>query len=316
MKLTESAFFKRLLFITLSVFFIFSAITAETSGCSSVNAYFIKNSISKESSAFDFRRLTFAGSGEFFKLDPLTDSIIAGTGVTLLGTELALSKFSNIKDNVWDGTTFNKDGVPSFDRFFMQPFSKGLNITGDIFQYVGLLMPAVLMASPMEEWLTVGVMYAESVLVAYGVKELAKSIVSRARPYMYYDDKPIDLIQEGDWNESFPSGHSTLAFVGATFASYVFSKYFSDSPWKYVVTAASYSIATATAVFRVAGGKHFFTDVLTGAAIGTATGFLVPWLHSLRAEKNSAEALQASGASKEVEPLLYMGGFGIKISLR
>ena len=316
MKLTKSAFFKKLLFITFSVFFILSAVAAETYSNSYITAYFTKNSTSTKSNIFDIHRLTFAGNGEYFKLDPLTDSIIAGTGVTLLGTELALSKLTNIKNNVWDGSTFDKNGIPAFDRFFMQPFSKGLNITGDIFQYVGLLMPAVLVVSPMEEWLTVGIMYAESVLVSYGIKELTKSIVSRARPYMYYDNKPIDLIQEGDWNESFPSGHSTLAFMGATFASYVFSKYFSDSPWKYVVTAASYSIATATAVFRVAGGKHFFTDVLTGAVIGTATGFLVPWLHSLRAEKNSAGALPASGASKEVEPLLYMGGLGIKISLR
>ena len=120
---------------------------------------------------------------------------------------------------------------------------------------------------------------------------------------MYYDDKPLGLVEKGDWNESFPSGHTVLAFSGATFASYVFSKYFSDSPWKYAVTAASYSIAAATAVFRVAGGKHFLTDVLAGAALGTAIGFVVPWLHTLKAE-----------ASRNIEPIVYPGAVALKIS--
>ena len=37
--------------------------------------------------------------------------------------------------------------------------------------------------------------------------------------------------------------------------------------------------AAVTASLRVAAGKHFFTDVLTGAGVGSAVGFLVPYLH-------------------------------------
>ena len=36
----------------------------------------------------------------------------------------------------------------------------------------------------------------------------------------------------------------------------------------------------------MASGNHFFTDVLAGAAIGTACGFIIPALHS---QKNSSE---------------------------
>ena len=306
----KTTFDKKIFLITLCISLFFMALPAqEQAGSQSGSA-----SSSAPSSGFSFNRLTFTGSGEFFKIDPLTDSIIAGTGVTFLGTGLLLDKVVHFKNNTWDGTPPNRNDVPALDRFFMQPFSKGLNVAGDLFQCIGLLAPAVLLASPMEEWLTIGVMYAETFLVSYGAKELAKSLVTRVRPYMYSPNIPVNLVLDGDWNESFPSGHSTLAFAGATFASYVFSKYFSDSPWKYVVTAASYSIATATAVFRVASGKHFVTDVLTGAAIGTATGFLVPWLHSFKAEKNNAGASYATGVSTEIEPLVYMGGFGVKIS--
>ncbi|MBO4728948.1 MAG: phosphatase PAP2 family protein [Spirochaetaceae bacterium] len=315
MRVYKSAFDQKIILIALFISLFFNVLPAqEQNGALSDDASLSSMSAPVASAAgFSLNRLTFNGSGEFFKLDPLTDSIIAGTGVTLLGTELVLDKAVHFKNNVWNGAPFDKDDIPALDRFFMQPFSKGFNTAGDIFQYVGLLTPAVLMAAPMEEWLTIGVMYAETVLAAYGIKELAKALVFRPRPYMYYDTKPMNLVEKGDWNESFPSGHSTLAFAGATFASYVFSKYFSDSPWKYVVTAASYSIATATAILRVAGGKHFVTDVLAGAVIGSATGFLVPWLHSLKAG-NGSGSVTDHGPSSNVEPLVYLGGVGLKIS--
>ena len=265
-----------------------------------------------DSDGFSFKRLTFNGSGEFFKLDVLTDSVISGTGLAFLGTELALNKFAHLKNSVWSGEALNKDDVSAFDSFFMQPFSNGLNITGDIFQFAALLSPAVLMVTPMEEWLTIGVMYAETVLATYSIKEFSKALVTRVRPYMYYDEKPQDLVAKGDWNESFPSGHSALAFSGATFLSYVFSKYYSDSPWKYAVTAASYSVAAATAFFRVAGGKHFLSDVLTGAAIGTAIGYVVPWLHTLKAGNNVNSG--AAGASRNVEPLVCLDRVALRIS--
>ena len=299
---------KRLLFAILFLSMIFSVLPAEEP----TTAQLDENPSSAPSAGFDLNRLTFNGSGEFFKLDLLTDSVIIGTGVTFLGTEILINKFAHIKNKVWDGSAFDKNDVPSFDRAFMQPFSSGFNTAGDIFQFVALLSPAALIAAPMEEWLTIGVMYAETVLATYSLKEFAKALVNRTRPYMYYDERPLDLIAKGDWNESFPSGHTALAFSGATFASYVFSKYFSDSPWKYVVTAASYSVAAATAIFRVAGGKHFLTDVLAGAALGTAVGFVVPWLHTLKAGNTGNSA--ASGSSRGVEPLVYMGGIGLKIS--
>lgn len=43
--------------------------------------------------------------------------------------------------------------------------------------------------------------------------------------------------------------------------------------------AISYSLATLTGISRVYAGCHFATDVLMGAAVGTAIGFFVPWLH-------------------------------------
>ena len=66
---------------------------------------------------------------------------------------------------------------------------------------------------------------------------------------------------------SFPSGHSTQAFA---VASVIATSY--DQFW---VKAAAYGAATMTAWARVRRGKHFPTDVVAGAAIGTLVGHSV-----------------------------------------
>ncbi len=44
-----------------------------------------------------------------------------------------------------------------------------------------------------------------------------------------------------------------------------------------VVWATSLPMAAATGYLRIAADKHYLTDVLTGALIGSAVGFLVPF---------------------------------------
>jgi membrane-associated phospholipid phosphatase len=76
---------------------------------------------------------------------------------------------------------------------------------------------------------------------------------------------------------SFWSGHTTTAFSAAAAAGYVAQIRGYDSwPWVYAV---GFTAAGAVSYFRVAGDKHWMTDVLVGAAVGTGVGFLVPWLH-------------------------------------
>ncbi len=48
--------------------------------------------------------------------------------------------------------------------------------------------------------------------------------------------------------------------------------------WEWVY-ATGFTAAAATGYFRMAADKHWLTDVLASAAVGTGTGILVPWLH-------------------------------------
>jgi undecaprenyl-diphosphatase len=151
--------------------------------------------------------------------------------------------------------------------------------------------PAVLAAADTGDWLIVGVMYAQSVMLTCGLKNTCKGLVDRNRPYMYFDDPSEEGLESGDRLNSFPSGHTAYAFNSAVFTSRVFTRCFPDSPWKTPVIAGSMGLAVTTAVLRIGSGNHFVSDVLAGAAIGGLSGFLIPWLHET---EGSAEWLSVT----------------------
>lgn len=244
-------------------------------------------------------KFNFWGSKEVFALNPVMDGVLLGTGVLLSGGDLLLDNVLEVNRQKYDGKIYDKDDVNSLDQIFMHSYSKTRDKTADFVLLGTMASPLVLAATEKEEWLTCITMYAESLLIANGIKEITKLCVTRARPYMYYDAStyPEEEVDEGDWANSFPSGHSTMAFCGATFASYTFCKYFPESKWRIPVVAGSYALATGVAALRLSSGNHFMTDVLTGAVIGGATGFLVPWLHTFNAKNDLKISLLGNGIS-------------------
>lgn len=230
-----------------------------------------------------------------FKLDLQKDLILSGSALTINGVDLLCDNILKLNRTEYTGQSFYKEDVNPFDRLIMNPYSPTLHTCGNIFVATSLITPCILLAQPQDEWLTIGVMYAETLLFANGIKELGKFAVNRPRPYMYFDGYPQDKIDDGDWEKSWPSGHTTLAFASASFLSYTFCKYYPDSKWKYVVVGTSYSLALTTGILRISSGNHFTTDVLTGALIGTACGLFVPWFHTIEFNSNTTLGLTPAG---------------------
>jgi hypothetical protein len=67
---------------------------------------------------------------------------------------------------------------------------------------------------------------------------------------------------DGTSNNSFPSGHTATAFMGAEF---LHQEYKDVSIW---YSISGYTIASATGLFRVYNNRHWLTDVAAGAGIG------------------------------------------------
>ena len=98
---------------------------------------------------------------------------------------------------------------------------------------------------------------------------------------------------DGSDNRSFPSGHATVAFAGATVLHNEFGR---DLPW---ISVIGYSIATLTAVDRVVAQRHHWHDVAAGAAIGVLSTELCYFI-SDRIIKNNNVSVAFNGRGFDV----------------
>lgn len=72
-----------------------------------------------------------------------------------------------------------------------------------------------------------------------------------------------EMRPDGSTANSWPSGHTATAFVGATILHKEYG--LTRSPW---YSVAGYGVATATGVMRILNNRHWVSDVLSGAGIG------------------------------------------------
>ncbi len=213
-----------------------------------------------------------------FYLDLTMDTFLLSFGLGFYATNILLDDVLKINQVAYNGETYLRSDVNSFDRIFMNPYSKSMDLVGSVVCGLSLALPLVNLATESSEWIKIGTMYAETLLFALGIKDIIKLCENRARPYMYFEGFPQKDVDSGDWNNSFPSGHTTMAAAGASFASFVFSQYF-DGWAKWTVIGGSSALVAGTAVCRILSGNHFLSDVIVGAIIGSSCGILVPLLH-------------------------------------
>lgn len=72
-----------------------------------------------------------------------------------------------------------------------------------------------------------------------------------------------EMRPDGSTANSWPSGHTATAFVGATILHKEYG--LTRSPW---YSVAGYTVATATGIMRVLNNRHWVSDVFSGAGIG------------------------------------------------
>ena len=72
-----------------------------------------------------------------------------------------------------------------------------------------------------------------------------------------------EMRPDGSTANSWPSGHTATAFVGATMLHKEYG--LTRSPW---FSVAGYGVAAATGVMRVLNNRHWVSDVMSGAGIG------------------------------------------------
>lgn len=90
---------------------------------------------------------------------------------------------------------------------------------------------------------------------------------------------------DGSGFNSFPSGHTATAFMGAEL---MYQEYKDKSVWYGI---SGYVIAAGTGAFRMYNNRHWLTDVVAGAGIGILSAkagyWLYPTVNKLFASKNN-----------------------------
>ena len=171
---------------------------------------------------------------------------------------------------------------------------------------LGALVPTAFMAGRPSHALEDVVITLDATVVTFGLTNGVKRLAARARPAVRhgvvadteYADKP------SEWNQSFFSADTSLAFAlvsSATTLSYL--RGYRSAPW---VLFAGSVIGASTALLRVAADVHYATDVLAGAAVGTAVGFSLPYFLHGRAGGTGPRAFT-------VLPLVGRNEFGVLV---
>ena len=212
-----------------------------------------------------------ASAGTRYRLNSKTESLAGIAAISILTPALTIDKMPDKMPL--------KSSINSLDRSAMFAYNKTQHDMTTVGMITALMMPGVTVLDRMTETntlFTYATMYAEAFVLAHATKELFKSVTPRYRPYLYFSNPP-DIPK--DRHNSFPSGHTTFAFLGATFLATTFPTDHPDSKWSFPLIASGYTLATGIGIMRVTSGNHYITDVLAGAAIGSFYGWLIPHIH-------------------------------------
>lgn len=136
-----------------------------------------------------------------------------------------------------------------------------------------------------------------SFVLCSGTTWLLKKSIHKMRP-------------DGTDNESFPSGHTAVAFCGATVLHKEFGK---TSPW---ISVAGYTVATITAVDRVRRNRHHWEDVAAGAAIGFLSAQASYWIVDKITGKKKKKDADGNVINEEQKVQVGVGADGLAMVIK
>ena len=114
----------------------------------------------------------------------------------------------------------------------------------------------------------------EALSTTWMLSQVFNHLVERERPDSYFESGE-------EAYDAFFSGHTSVSFAAVTqltLFSYELDWLSDETRW--LVPTVGYSLAGLTGYLRVAADRHWVTDVLVGAVMGTAVSYLVFFLRS------------------------------------
>ena len=202
-------------------------------------------------------------------------------GLAISGASVALSSQFWLNPSSLDlPATPDVNQIPAYDNWLTAPYNDGLAGVSDITQYLAAFSPMLYpLLSGQDDWLAAASINFEVLSFTFAAKNVGKAAFPRLRPWTYDSGGTIpQSVQDEAW-QSWPSGHTALAFAGASSLLTMALASGNDNPATPWVVGSSLGLACLTAGLRIASGEHFLSDVLSGALIGSIFGVADTLMH-------------------------------------
>jgi len=212
--------------------------------------------------------------GKTIRVDPVWDGAALGAGAgSAILTHFATADSPEALPEVNASELWAIDAAGLFD------YDEGLSLASTGVECAALALPAGLaLLCDRDELFPAALTYVEALCLTYAAKDLLKLALPRARPYVY-GAASLEGSQLEKALESFPSGHTALAFCSASVFAALALDLAPEAPGLPWMIAGAYGLALGEGILRVASGNHFPTDALAGAALGGGIGWLVAKAH-------------------------------------
>jgi PAP2 superfamily len=188
--------------------------------------------------------------GCYQKLDAgkfIVPGVMIAYGFAARHTDVLLDLSESMQEEIWDDHPHNTTTIDNYLQYAPAAAVYALNLAGIKGEH---------------NYLDGTMIFLISNLIMEGFVSSIKVISHEQRP-------------NGQGYESFPSGHTAEAFLGATF---LFEEYKNVSPWYGV---GGYLVAGTVGYLRIYNNKHWFNDVVAGAGFGIASTEFTYWLYPL-----------------------------------
>lgn len=227
-------------------------------------------------------------SSSTVKLFTYRDAMLAGS--VFLSTVLARGLDEHYARRLQDSSTQSNRKLQKLSAFVRTVAAPGALAIGTSMYAVGRI-------GGNRDLAELGLYGTEALLVGELTGTIIKDVVGRQRPSVRpQDSRSVQLFRgfhRGDDFRSFPSGHTIAAFAAAAAVTSEMNRFSPGTRW--VVGPAMFGGAALVGLSRMYDNRHWASDVIAGAGIGTFAGLkVVRFQHAHRG--NAIDRLFLSGS--------------------
>lgn len=210
-----------------------------------------------------------------FRLYAEYDLPALGIGVVFASARLVRTQ------KAWCAPLCDKKDLNAFDRLTAGRWDPAWTNVSNAGIAVVMAAPAIYLLAeegPLNA-LNDAVVIGEAALLASATSTIMTVAAGRPRPFLYSEKAPLEDRNTVDASMSFISSHTAISFAIATSTWMAYRRLHPGSRAHWLVLAIGDAAATLVGAARMLAGRHFPTDVISGAIVGTSVGVMVPALH-------------------------------------